>query len=45
MSFENVKYVKVFNHHKLIYDRQDNFKHWKFSNIQIQNIAKTLENA
>ena len=30
---ENVKYVKVFNHHKLIKHSQENFKHLEFSHI------------
>ena len=30
---ENVKFVQVFNHHKLIQDSQEDFKHLEFSHI------------
>ena len=30
---ENVKFVKVFSHHKLIQDSQEDFKHFEFSHI------------
>ena len=30
---ENVKFVKVFSHHKLIQDSQEDFKHLEFSHI------------
>ena len=30
---ENVKFVKVFSHHKLIQDNQEDFKHLEFSHI------------
>ena len=31
--FENVKFLKVFTHHKLIQDSQEYFKHLEFSHI------------
>ena len=30
---ENVKFVKVFSHHKLIQDSQEGFKHLELSHI------------